>query len=157
VIARRRRRASGSPTRRSGLSLLEVLVALAIFLIALVAVFGLVNYGADRGAVAAMKSAGTRLAQSKLAEVEAGVIPVSGGGSGQFDGDDAAWNWSVEPSAASVPNVYSVTVRVSREYRGRQFEVVLTQMVFDPTQMGTAVPAQPPATSTTTTGGGSGS
>lgn len=142
------------------MTLLEVLVALAIFLIALVAVFGLVNFGADRGAVAAMKSAGTRLAQSKLAEVEAGAIPVSGGGSGQFDGDDAAWSWSVEPSAASVPNVYSVTVRVARDYRGHQFEVVLTQMVFDPTQMGTAVPAQPPQPSTTpstTSGGSSGS
>jgi type II secretion system protein I len=153
----RRRLAPGSPGRRSGLTLLEVLVALAIFLIALVAVFALIDFGAQRGALSAMKSTGTRLAQSKLAEVEAGAIPVSGGGSGQFDGDDAVWSWSVESSAASVPNVYSVTVRVSRDYRGRPFEVVLTQMIFDPMQMGTAVPVQPPTTDTTTTGGSSGS
>ena len=154
------------PARRPGLSLLEVLLALAIFLLALVAIGGLVNYGSDRAMAASMQAAGTRLAQSKLAEVEAGVIPVSTGGNGTFD-EDPDWNWSVEPTAASVPNVYQVTVRVWRDAGGQHYEVVLNQMVFDPSQMGQASPAQPPTTSTgtqsgttgsgTTTTGGSGS
>jgi general secretion pathway protein I len=159
VIARPR------PARRPGLSLLEVLLALAIFLLALAAIGGLVNYGSERAMAASLQAAGTRLAQSKLAEVEAGVIPVSTGGTGTFD-EEPDWNWSVEPGSTSVPNVYPVTVRVWRDVGGQHYEVVLTQMVFDPTQMGQATPAQPPQTSTgtqqgsgsgTTTTGGTGS
>lgn len=141
------------PARRPGLSLLEILLSLAIFLLSLVAIGGLVESGSDRGMAAALQAAGTRLAQSKLAEVEAGAIPVSSGGQGTFD-DEPLWNWSVEPGAAAVPNVYPVTVRVWREYGGGRYEVVLTQMIFDPAQMGGASEAAKP---TATTSGGSGS
>jgi general secretion pathway protein I len=146
------------PARRPGLSLLEILLSLAIFLMSLVAIGGLVESGSDRGMSAALQAAGTRLAQSKLAEVEAGAIPVSSGGQGTFD-DEPEWNWSVEPGAAAVPNVYPVTVRVWREFGGGQFEVVLTQMIFDPAQMGDASEAPKPTTteSGTTTSGGTGS
>jgi type II secretory pathway pseudopilin PulG len=136
------------PARRPGLSLLEILLSLAIFLLSLVAIGGLVESGSERGLSAAMQAAGTRLAQSKLAEVEAGAIPVSSGGQGTFD-DEPEWNWSVEPGSPTVPNVYPVTVRVWREFGGGQFEVVLTQMVFDPAQMGNASEAPKPTTTTT--------
>jgi Tfp pilus assembly protein PilV len=153
------------PARRPGLSLLEILLSLAIFLLSLVAIGGLVESGSERGLSAAMQAAGTRLAQSKLAEVEAGAIPVSSGGQGTFD-DEPEWNWSVEPGAAAVPNVYPVTVRVWREYGGGRHEVVLTQMIFDPAQMGNASEAPKPTTTTgsqpqtgsgTTPSGGTGS
>jgi hypothetical protein len=49
---------------------------------------------------------------------------------------------------ASPPNLYAVTVRASRDLLGKQFDVSLTQMLFDPTLMGTA--AQAEATSATT-------
>jgi type II secretory pathway pseudopilin PulG len=136
------------PARRPGLSLLEILLSLAIFLMSLVAIGGLVESGSDRGMSAAMQAAGTRLAQSKLAEVEAGAIPVSSGGQGTFD-DEPEWNWSIEPGSAAVPNVYPVTVRVWRDYGGGRYEVVLTQMVFDPAQMGNASEAPKPTTSST--------
>ncbi|HET6576358.1 MAG TPA: hypothetical protein VFG68_22345 [Fimbriiglobus sp.] len=147
------------PARRPGLSLLEILLALAIFLLSLVAIGGLVDAGSERGLSAAMQAAGTRLAQSKLAEVESGAIPVSTGGQGTFL-DEPDWNWSVDPTSAGVPNVYQVTVRAWREAGGRTYEVVLTQMIFDPAQMGSAAEAQKPTTTATgsgttpTTGGG---
>ena len=102
-----------------------------------------------------MQTAGTRLAQSKLAEVEAGVISASTSDNGMFD-DEPEWSYSVEPGAATIPNVYPVTVRVWREVAGRQYEVVLTQMIYDPAQMGKAAAATPPTatTSTSTTGSG---
>jgi hypothetical protein len=139
--------------RRRGLSLLEILLSLAIFLLSLVAIGGLVESGSERGMAAAMQAIGTRLAQSKMAEVESGVIPVSTGGQGAFD-DEPEWSWSIEPGSATVPNVYPVTVRVWRELGGGRYEVVLTQMIFDPAQMGNASESQKP---TTTTSEGTGS
>jgi hypothetical protein len=38
----------------------------------------------------------------------------------------------------SVPNLYTVTVTVSRDNRGRPFKYVLTQMAVDPFMMSTA-------------------
>jgi general secretion pathway protein I len=132
------------PARRPGLSLLEVILALAIFLLSLVAIGGLVDSGSERGMAAALEAAGSRLAQSKMAEVEAGALPVSTTSSGVFD-DDPLWNWSVEPGSPPAPNVYPVTVRVWRMLGTRVHEVVLTQMIYDPAMMGTAAEAQSPA------------
>ena len=145
------------PTRRPGLSLLEVLLALAIFLMSLVAIGGLIDFGSDQGMAASMQAVGTRLAQSKLAEVEAGAIDLAAGGSGTFD-DEPDWHWSVESTATQWPNTYDVTVRVWRD-AGRHYEVTLSQIVFDPAQMGNGSEAQPPAppeasgTGAATTGG----
>ena len=132
---------------RPGLSLLEVMLAMTIFLMAMVGIFGLLDFGSDQGTAAAMQAVGTRLAQSKLAEVEAGAIAVTAGGSGTFE-DEPEWNWSVEPGAEVAPYVSPVTVRVWRDVNGRHYEVVLTQMVCDPAQMGNANEAQPPEAAT---------
>ena len=145
--------ARSSPTRsprRPGLSLLEVLVALAIFLIALAAIAGLVDFGAERAQAASMTTLGTRLAQAKLAEIEAGVSPPNSSESGTFE-DEPDWTYTVEPGAALAANTYPVTVTVRREMGGRRYEVVLTQVVFDPAYQGKAAAITKPTDSTTTT------
>lgn len=143
--------------RRKGLSLIEVLLALAILLLSIIAIGRLVDIGTDRGNESRAYTRGTRLAESKMAEVEAGVVPLSGEASGNFDGDDSAWAYTVTPEAAGPPNLYTVTVKVSRTIEGRQFDLVLTQMIFDPTKTGSAAQAErPPApdpADTSTTGG----
>ncbi len=146
-------------TKRPGLSLIEVMLALAILVFSLVAIGSLVDIGTDRGNDARAHTRGTRLAQSKMAEVEAGVIPLEGEASGAFDGDDAAWEYTVTPEAAGPPYLYTVTVRVTRTLSGRTTEIVLKQMVFDPTMTGSAAQAErppapdPAADPATTTGG----
>lgn len=143
------------PAPRPGLSLLEVLVSLTILLIALAALGQLVDLGEDRATRAALVTTGTRLAQSKLAELEAGALDVTAGGSGTCE-DEPGWSWSVESAAGGAANLYGVTVRLTRDYKGRPVEVVLSQMICDPNQMGGATAAQPPAaTGTTGSGGGS--
>ena len=141
-------------SRRAGMSLLEVLIAMAVFLMCLTGIGRLVDAGTDRALEAKYQNVGTRLAQSKLAEVEAGVIKVSEGGSGDFseDGDDP-WQWTVESTQTEVANAYDVVVTVSRPYRGQTFSVKFAQIVFDPAATGTAAeaaptPLVPPATTT---------
>jgi prepilin-type N-terminal cleavage/methylation domain-containing protein len=157
----RRPLAPGGPPRtapRRGLSLLEVLLALAILALSVAAISQLVDMGTDRGNEARVLVRGTRLAQSKMAEVEAGLIPVSSGTEGQFTGDDAAWSFQVVSSPvstpASPPNLYTVTVAVTRTLKGRPAQVVLTQMLFDPTVMGSSAQAEvgTPTTGTGTSG-----
>lgn len=142
--------------QRAGLSLLEVLVALAIFLISLAAVAGLVDFGAERAQAASMTTLGTRLAQAKLAEIEAGVSPPNSSESGTFE-DEPDWTFAVEPGAALAANTYPVTVRVSREMGGRHYEVVLTQVIFDPAFQGKAAAITKPTDSTATTTASTGS
>jgi general secretion pathway protein I len=138
------------PHLRAGLSLLEVLVAMTIFLIALGAIAGLVDFGAERSLAATMTTLGTRLAQGKLAEIEAGLTAPNSSEQGNFE-DEPEWSYSLEPGAQLAPNTYPVTVRVSRELGGRKYEVVLTQIIFDPAMQGKANAATKPTT--TTTGG----
>jgi len=150
------------PGRRAGMSLLEVLVAMAVVLMCLTGIGRLVDAGTDRAMDAKFQTVGTRLALSKMAEVEAGVIPVSGGGSGDFadDGDDP-WQWTVDATPSDATNAYDVVVTVSRPYRGQTFSVKLAQTIYDPQAIGTATeanptPLVPPSTSGTTGTGGTG-
>jgi len=76
------------PLRR-GFSLLEVLLSLAILLLALTAIGQLVDMGSDRELDGRLQTQASRLIQAKLAEFESGAAPLESG-SGSFEGDDAA-------------------------------------------------------------------
>jgi hypothetical protein len=128
-----------------------VLLGLAIFLIAIVAIGRLVDIGTDNALEAMLMNDGTRLAQSKLAEVESGAISLSGGGSGTCD-DEPSWSWAVDSSPATLPNLYTVTVTLTHDLNGRPLTVTLTQNVFDPQKMGTAASIPKPTATSGTTG-----
>lgn len=136
----RRRR---TPASRPGLTLIEVMLALAILLISLAAIGQLVDAGSDRGLEARFHVRGTRLAQAKLAECEAGVIDLKNGGGGTFD-DEPDWKWEVTSTPDDPSNLYKVSVTVSRDYRGKEFSITLAQTIFDPAMMGSAAQAERP-------------
>lgn len=138
-------RAEGFSPHRRGMSLLEVLLSLTIFLLAIVAIGRLVDMGTDNALDAQSQAIGTRLAQTKLAEIEAGAIPVDAMSSGIFD-VEPEWQWVVDPAPTGIPNLYSVTVEVSRRFRNRTVRVTLSQMICDPRMMGQASEAQKPST-----------
>jgi general secretion pathway protein I len=132
------------PPRRPGLSLTEVLLALTILIIALAAINRLTDVGTASGRDAQFTSRGTRLAQSKMAEIESGALWPADSQSGSFDGDDGGWTYSVTASEdGTAPNLFLVTVTVKRD-SGRPFEVVLSQLIFDPTKTGSAAQAERP-------------
>jgi prepilin-type N-terminal cleavage/methylation domain-containing protein len=128
-----------SAHRRAGLSLIEVLLALAILLLSLAPIARLVDMGADDVLEAQFQIRASRLAQAKMSEVMSGYTQLSSS-SGSFD-TDPDWNWTLTAEQQGVPNLYNVSVVVSRDMKGRQFQYTLSQMVFDPTKMGSASPA----------------
>lgn len=131
-----------SQPRRSGLSLIEVLLAMTIFFIAIVVISRLVDMGADRELDARFHTAGARLAQGKLAEVEMGIESMTATG-GEFSDSDSGWSWSMT-SELQGTSLYLVSVTVTRDLKGRPFTLTLAQMVLDPTVKGAAIEATRP-------------
>ncbi len=143
---------------RLGLSLLEVLVALAIFLLSFVAIGRLVTLATDHALDIQQQSQATRLAQSKLNEVIAGAESLQGG-SGSFD-EDPSWQWTVATEQSSdVPNLWTVTVTVTHPggEGGEDVTATLSQMVIDPSIRGSVFDQITVTGSTDTAPSGTGS
>jgi type II secretion system protein I len=132
------------------LTLLEVLLATAVFALSLVAIGQLINQSSDQAVEVQEKSRGARLAQSKLAEYASGVRSLSGGGSsGDFEMEGEP-DWSYESTVeadASAAGLYKVTVTASKG----DIKTSLSQWVFDPKMRGVILGTQAQSTTTTTT------
>jgi general secretion pathway protein I len=119
---------------RQGLSLLEVVISLAIFLFSLVAISRLIDQGVDQAVELDLRAQAAMIAQSKIAEVTAGAIGLTGQES-QLE-EDSAWTWKLDAEADTIPGLYRVKVTVWRDDRGRRIEVALSQFVLDPAKRG---------------------
>lgn len=130
---------------------MEVLIALAIFLMAITAIGRLVDMGMDRELESQFQIRGARLAQSKMGEIISGTLgslSSLSSSSGSFD-NDPEWSWNMTALPQGTPaSLYLVTITVSRDNRGKQFQYVLTQMAIDSYMLGSGQPA----TSTTDEG-----
>lgn len=140
----------GGPLRR-GVSLIEVLLATAIFLISLASISVLIRTAADSATEATRTNQCSQLARMKMAELEAGVgdVTIDSGGSGTF-AEYPSYQWEVVSVPVSVGNgyAYDVTVRVWIETRLKTTEVSLSQILVDPVLMNNAAPLTAPTTET---------
>jgi type II secretion system protein I len=124
--------------RRAGLTLLEVVIALAIFLIALVPLMSLITMGGETALDIGDQAQASMLAQSKLDSVKAGVEPLNTNGS--IDIGNRTWNYTIECSQADVENLYlcKITVKTDRP-NGTTIQADLSQLVFDPNYRGSTI------------------
>jgi Tfp pilus assembly protein PilV len=121
---------------RKGLSLMEVVIAVAIFLMSIVALGSLINSAQERAIQAAHRSQAARLCQSKLNEVIAGVLPLESQGETTFD-EDPDFTWAVEAEPGTITNLYNVRVVVRRALQtGGTIECSISQMILDPAVIG---------------------
>src|SRR5204863_3728433 len=132
--------------QRPGLSLLEVLVSLAIFLLALVALSRLIGMGSDFARDAQQQTECTRLAQSKLNEVICGWVPLESQSDQEFeettkDGQTYYWSMVAEQNPdAPDTDLWNVQVTVYRQRPdGGKMSVTIGHMIFDPTKRGSTV------------------
>ncbi len=122
------------PGRREGITLLEVLLSMGLFLLAMTALTRLMDIGTDAALDSTFRNDANRLAQSKLAEIEAGVIPPDLASGGTFE-SEPSWSWDMQSAPWSVPNLYTVTITVSRT-TGRNVSVSHSQIIYDSREMG---------------------
>jgi type II secretion system protein I len=129
---------------RRGMSLLEVLAALAIFIFTAYAITQMVD-NASKAATRARRLAKAQLlAETKMDELVAGVIPLSSGG-GPIEEELEGWNYNVTVSPESWSNVQdastgssitglnSVIVTVNFGLQGAEpIEYSLSRILLDP-------------------------
>ena len=82
-------------TRRSGFTLLEVIVSLSIFVAAFAALSQLFSLGAQAAVDAALQTQAAVRAEAKMAEVVAGIESFEAAEETPFE-DDPNWRWSLE-------------------------------------------------------------
>jgi hypothetical protein len=123
------------------MTLLEVLVALGIFLTALTAISRLVTIGGDHALEVQQQAQATQLCQAKLAEVISGIVPLSGQNDVPFD-EDPNWLWSVDAEQGTITGLWKITVRVSRQrVDGSRIECALDRLLLDPSLRGSTLDA----------------
>jgi len=144
--------APGIRQPRRGLSLLEVLIALAIFLFSLLALSQLIDMGGADAQEIDWLGRASLIAQSRMAEVLAGSIPLSSQSDANCD-EDSDFSWSMDAQPETPPGLYRVKITVSRNRTdGSRFETVLNQMVLDPNSRGATDGTDSTSSSTTGTG-----
>ena len=137
---------------RAALTLFEVVIALAIFLIALVPIWRLVSMGGERALDVAQQAQASMLCQAKLDSVKVGAEGLNGGGT--VDIGNLSWNYTIESNPSDVPNLFLVKVsaKVDRP-DGKTIEASLVQMVLDPDQRGSTIASSTTSGSSSVTGG----
>lgn len=98
---------------RQGMTLLEVVLALAIFFGAMAALAQLTWNGTRAALQARFKAQAVIRCETKLAELVSGVEPLQSQSNIPFP-DDSAWTWSAMISPGSFPELVLIDVRVQR-------------------------------------------
>jgi len=81
--------------RRSGMTLYEVVLSLAIFAGALAALGPLANTGSKAAVRARLETQAVLRSESKLAEVLAGIEPLQDVVGGTFEDEAVGWTWNL--------------------------------------------------------------
>ncbi|MCR9233508.1 MAG: prepilin-type N-terminal cleavage/methylation domain-containing protein [bacterium] len=127
------------PTRkrtRAGLTLLEVLISLAIFLGALTALSQLIGIGSRAAVQAQLRTQAILKCQSKLAEVLAGAQPLESVSQAAFE-DEENWKWSLDVQPGAYENMLQLTVSVLYSGAGESVTTSyqLTRQIRDPAML----------------------
>jgi general secretion pathway protein I len=126
-----------SPRIRSGLTLLEVLIALAIFMVAMTAISRLVSTGSRAATEAQLEADAALRAETVLNEALAGVHPLQASQGNAFE-DDPNWEWSMAVVEGPHIDLLQVDVTVARKIEGdvaggtSYHAVTLTRLVRNP-------------------------
>lgn len=141
-----------SPQR--GFTLIEVVVAMAIVALGLMAVFRVVNDTVNNASYLRDRTFATWIADNRLAELRlAGEIPSVDETEGRLDYAGQAWRWTATVAQTPVENIRRVDVRVRRESDAEDSSLAQVTGFVGATIMGTA-PSPTPWTGGQSTGGG---
>lgn len=133
---------------RAGLSLMEVLVSLAIFLMALTALTFLVNNSSNLAGDARARARAAQLARSKINEMAAGALPLESQPDGSFE-DEPLYRWSADVGEGATTGLLNVSVTVTyKPDDPYPLKVTMSRIILDPKYTGSTqdVPAQPDVT-----------
>ena len=120
---------------RRGLSLLEVLLSVAIFLGALTAIMQLLNSGQQSEVSARLKTEAALRCDAKMAEIISGIEEAVSSEDQKFPDDEIGnWRWSAEVGSGDVTSLLRITVTVEHLPDGKtpNAAFTLTRYMRDP-------------------------
>lgn len=116
----------------SGFTLLEVVIALAIFVGSIAALSRLYLLGIENAEYSQWQTIATLIAESHLAELDAGVITVDD--RGPYEDDvHSGWQWTLDCTELAQDGLYEVIILVEKysEGPGKGFSTKLSRWYFD--------------------------
>ncbi len=116
---------------KTGLTLLEVLLSIAILGGALVVIGQLVNLGYRSAVQAQLRTDANIHLDTKMAEVVCGAVPLESVGGGTLE-EDPSWAYSIDIASTDVLGLLRVTVTVTRIDSSVPVEVMAMRLVPDP-------------------------
>jgi len=113
--------------KANGFTLMEVMIAMAILAIALVAVFQLQSQSISMSTDSRFMTTAALLAKSKMVEVEAGSTLVSHSEDGDFGPDYPQYTWHLEVGDTQLPQFKKIEVTVTNKLfiSGGTYKLVL--------------------------------
>ena len=121
AIGRSSRTLKACPTRervfqlaaRRGMSLLEVLISVAIFLGALTAIMQVLNVGQRAEVATRLQTEAILKCEAKMAEFISGIEEAASSQGGTFEDDEIGnWKWDAEVTDSGIVSLLLVTVKV---------------------------------------------
>jgi general secretion pathway protein I len=128
-----RRRDDVPGALRRGITLFEVVLALAIFIGALAAISQVLRVGSRASIRAQLASEAVLRSDYKMNEVLSGIIPLQGAQRTPFE-DDPDWLWTLNVVDSGTPNLLLLELTVEHSGTGGDLAASfqLTRMVRDP-------------------------
>ena len=126
---------SAKQSSRGGMSLLEVLISVAIFLGALTAIMQVLNVGQRAEVATQLQTEAILKAESKMAEFVSGIEEATSSQGGSFEDDKTgSWKWDAEVTDSGTASLLMVTVKVEHMMSDREANAVftLTRYMRDP-------------------------
>lgn len=127
----RRLRDGRSRTVRSGLSLLEVILSIAILGGSMVMIGQLYHLGYRSALQARLRNDANIIADSKMAELAAGVLPLESSGNSPID-EHPGWSYSVDLQSSLQLGLFMATVTVSYGEESNNIPTSLSIVRFIP-------------------------
>lgn len=116
---------------RRGFTLLEVILAVAIFVGAIAVLSKLFALGGENVLSAEQSANAWIVAESAWSELEAGARSLEESGPFEVEGMPG-WQWSMEAIPSELPDLYQVTIRVGQATSTAEPPLVeLTRLFFD--------------------------
>jgi len=124
---------SSSNANRRGISLFEVVLALAIFIGALTAIAQVLRTGSRAAIRAQLQSEAVLLSERRMNEVISGVLPLESVDHAPFD-ERANWSWSLNLADSGVVNLLKLelTVEHAGDNGANKISYHLTRLLRDP-------------------------
>lgn len=118
---------------RSGMTLLEIFIALALFFAAMSAIAEILRMGSDSSVKAQLRAEASLRGESKLNEVVAGVLPLEAVTDQAFEGDPQ-WTWTltVDDDTDVTIKRMLLTVNHHRSDGQSDHEVKFARLMRDP-------------------------